>query len=60
MVKGQGFVWEGERGALGWRREVEEGETEVGAVEKLEAGGAGCHPGSSWPVTPDSEQLELP
>ena len=51
MVKGQGFVWEGERGALGWRREVEEGETEVGAVEKLEAGGAGCqaqlasHPG---------------
>ena len=44
----------GGRGGLG-RREggggVQEGETEVGAVEKLEAGGAGCqaqlasHPG---------------
>ena len=52
-----------ERGeALGWRREeggTGAGETEVGAVEKLEAGGAGCHPGPSWPVTSDSEQLEL-
>ena len=43
----------GGRGLGGGREEggVQEGETEVGAVEKLEAGGAGCqaqlasHPG---------------